>query len=452
MSLYNADGQINLTVVPGTSFTGIYATDGSWNIVINDGSTNKGYYHPCGAINAVVVTDPSSPYYASNGSVNVIANNFGSYGFLTPNGGASSAIFNLTRANTANIRAAWNGGSGNLLLPAVGDSTLRGQSAGVGTAQAVNSWVMQLAPLLRASSINAGANNVFADGGSWGQTQNIANFLTGDGRVAVSGATALGPTKGPGGNAFNWAATGTLTFTPQDNCDTAIIWWRDGATGRNFNWSVDGGSTTAVNSTNVTQLTRTTVALGSAAAHSLALAWVLGSITIEGIHAYNSALGREISLLQWGICGATSTSLNDNTDSALGRLAVIGTVKPAGVLYEGGIINSWRTSISVATTKSDMTTFVQTVRANNGDPILVTPVFDPGSTGNAAIQDQYVTAMYEVASEQSCALFDIRKLWRSNANAVAQGWQPNGDVHPTTAGYAYIAAAIKPVLQYALAP
>ena len=359
--------------------------------------------------------------------------------------------YNLTRSSTANIRAAWNGGSGNLLFPAVGDSTTRGQSAGVGTAQAVNAWPMQLAPLMRAVSLNGGANNVFADGGSWGQSQTIANFLTGDGRCAASGAAALGPTSGPGGNAFNWAATGTLTYTGQDNADTAIIWWRDGASGRNYTWAVDGGSATGVNSSGVTQLVRTTVALGSPAAHALAIAWALGSITIEGVHAYNSTLGREISLLNWGICGATSTSLNNNTDSALGRLNVINTVKPPGVLYEGGLINSWRTSISVATTKSDMTTFVQTVRTNGGDPILVTPVFDPGATGNAGIQDQYVTAMYQVAQEQNCALFDIRLKWGSNANAVALGYQPGGDVHPTTAGYADMAAAILPTIRYALA-
>lgn len=360
--------------------------------------------------------------------------------------------YNLTRSNTANIRSAWNGGSGNLLFPLVGDSTSRGQSAGVGASQAVNAWLMQLAPLMRAVSLNAGANNVFADGGSWGQPQTIANFLTGDGRVAASGATALGPTKGVGGNAFAWATTGVLSFTPQDNCDTAIIWWRDGAVGRNFNWSVDGGSTTQINSDGSAVMKRSQVSLGSPAAHTLAIAWVLGSITIEGIQAYNSTLGREISLLNWGICGATSTTLNDNTDVQLGRLNTLDAVKPSGVFYEGGLINSWRTSISVATVKSDMTTFVQRVRTNNGDPILCVPVFDPSSTGNAGIQDQYVAAMYQVALEQNCALFDIRRIWGSNANAVANGWQPSGDVHPTTAGYASMAANILPIVQYALAP
>lgn len=92
MSLYNADGQINTTVVDGSSYTGLYAADGSWNIVINDGSTYKGLYHPCGAFNAVVVTDPFSSTYASNGSINVIANAFGGYSPVNPLGGANGPL------------------------------------------------------------------------------------------------------------------------------------------------------------------------------------------------------------------------------------------------------------------------------------------------------------------------------------------------------------------------
>jgi len=70
---YNADGQLKTTTVAGTSYTGLYAADGSYNIVTNTSTTPVGLYHPCGAYNAFVVTDPSSGYYANNGSVNVIA-------------------------------------------------------------------------------------------------------------------------------------------------------------------------------------------------------------------------------------------------------------------------------------------------------------------------------------------------------------------------------------------
>lgn len=71
MSLYNANGQINLTTVAGTSYTGLYSASGSWNIVLNTASTWQGMYHPCGALNAVVVFSLPANYYASNGSLNV---------------------------------------------------------------------------------------------------------------------------------------------------------------------------------------------------------------------------------------------------------------------------------------------------------------------------------------------------------------------------------------------
>jgi lysophospholipase L1-like esterase len=355
--------------------------------------------------------------------------------------------FNINSANTAAIRTAW-AGVNNVNIAFSGDSTMAGQSAGVGTAQAVNSWPMQMAGILRGMGINAGANNIFSDKGSWGLAQTIANFETGDGRVQHTGAAALGATKAVGGNAFNWSATGTLSFTPQDSVDTMSIWWRDGAAGRNFTWAIDGGGFSGnINSTGVTQLTvMPPTTFGTATTHTVNMSWALGSITIIGVSAWNSTLGKELSLLNWGISGATSANLIDNTDAAAGRLATINSVKPAGVFFEAGI-NDWRTSVTVAAFKANVVTMVQTVLANSGNIILVVPVFDPGSTGNAANQTQYVQAMYQVAAEYNVPLFDIRKIWVSNANAVALGYQPSGDVHPTTAGYASIAAATAKVIQ-----
>ena len=46
-----------VTVVDGSTRTGVYADDGSINVVIRDGSTRIGVYHPCGAFNVVVNTD-----------------------------------------------------------------------------------------------------------------------------------------------------------------------------------------------------------------------------------------------------------------------------------------------------------------------------------------------------------------------------------------------------------
>jgi hypothetical protein len=74
MPHWNQNNHINTTAVAGTTFVGNYAADGSRNIIINDGVTGGflGLKHRSGATNAVVIAaNPSAPYYASNGSMNV---------------------------------------------------------------------------------------------------------------------------------------------------------------------------------------------------------------------------------------------------------------------------------------------------------------------------------------------------------------------------------------------
>lgn len=365
--------------------------------------------------------------------------------------GASLGQFtsNLKLSNTANFRSVYRAGLRNVRVACPGNSTERGQSFGVGTAQALNAWPMQLATLLNAAGINAGANNVWGDGGSWGLGQTITNFLTGDSRVSIANAVTLGSVLSAGGNNFAMAAAAALSFVPQANCNRADIIWRDGATGRNFNWQVDGGSTTQIDSTNVTQFGINSVALGAVGAHTFTLNWVAGSVSILGISAYNDTR-KEITLWNWGICGGTSANLINNTDTAVGRLAILAnaSLKPDLAFIEGGLINDWRTSVPVATSKANLTTLVTTIKANGGDVILCTPCFDNGSAGNTLIQQQYVDAMYQVSAEQNVGLIDIRKKWLSYANAVANGWNSASDtVHPTTAGYLDIATVTRNVVQ-----
>lgn len=72
MSLYATDGSINVTVVAGSSFTGLYAADGSINVIASSGGSFVGLHHPCGALYVTPITSTSfSPIYAVDGSLNV---------------------------------------------------------------------------------------------------------------------------------------------------------------------------------------------------------------------------------------------------------------------------------------------------------------------------------------------------------------------------------------------
>jgi hypothetical protein len=57
MTTNAADGSLNVTVVSGSTYTGIYAADGSLNVIAAPGGTYVGLYHPCGAFYVTPVTD-----------------------------------------------------------------------------------------------------------------------------------------------------------------------------------------------------------------------------------------------------------------------------------------------------------------------------------------------------------------------------------------------------------
>lgn len=65
-------GTFEVTVVDGSTYTGLYAADGSLNVIKYNG-TYKGMYHPCGAL-LVTPVDGSAfvGFYAPDGSMNVI--------------------------------------------------------------------------------------------------------------------------------------------------------------------------------------------------------------------------------------------------------------------------------------------------------------------------------------------------------------------------------------------
>lgn len=71
MSFFAANGSINVTVVPGTSYSGLYATDGSINVIKSSGSSYVGAYHPCGALWVTVSPGTLVPLRAPDGSLYV---------------------------------------------------------------------------------------------------------------------------------------------------------------------------------------------------------------------------------------------------------------------------------------------------------------------------------------------------------------------------------------------
>lgn len=94
MSLYNANGQITLTPVVGSSITGLSAADGSYNVVLTtENTTIKGLHHPCGAYWGTVSS--TQTFYAPDGSMNITSNGDGTYSPTVSNAGFFNTSFGV---------------------------------------------------------------------------------------------------------------------------------------------------------------------------------------------------------------------------------------------------------------------------------------------------------------------------------------------------------------------
>ena len=364
--------------------------------------------------------------------------------------GAPVSIFNLKASNTARLRAgmaAAAAGVRNCLFGIWAPSTGAGQSTGGGTSQAVNAWPMQLARRLQAAGINAGANGFFGDKGNWGGAQGIASVLAGDFRLSIADGTTIGGSQAFGGNAFLFAAVpGRLSFTPQNPVTRFEVAWRDNASARSFNATIDAGPAALISTTGVAALRRTLLAAVPLGMHTVNFDWVAGNVTVIGCHAYNDANGRkEISILNGGISGAPSARFNAETDAAVGLTATLAAYQFDAAFYDDAPINDWRNGVSVAASKANATAWVQKVKAANVDPVLITPLWDNGTLGLTAQQNSYAAMLFEVALEQDVPLIDIRAAWESYALASAKGWYSDS-IHPAFAGYAGKAAMMQGAL------
>lgn len=76
MSFYAADGSWNVTVVDGSTYTGLYAADQSLNVIQSPGNVFVGAYHPCGAQYVTTNISGAVSFYAPDGSVYVTNTGF----------------------------------------------------------------------------------------------------------------------------------------------------------------------------------------------------------------------------------------------------------------------------------------------------------------------------------------------------------------------------------------
>jgi hypothetical protein len=364
---------------------------------------------------------------------------------------------NLSPSTTARVKAgfaAMQAGTRNMNMALNGSSVDKGvdETAVPYNSQYPLSLAEQLAMLYRADNLASGANNWYGISGF-----NFADYMTRDSRCAATGSATSGVSSVPcqGGSELEFpTAAGTFSFTPQQNTNTADIYYQDSTAGRAFTWAVDGGSTTTITTTGLNTIVKLTIPLGSVGAHTIQLAWSAAFVRIYGIDCYDNTR-KEITIRQWATSGGTVSGMIDNTGSpSSGRLRQISLFPPDLIMGDIGLPNTWRAvGVSVATAKSQAETYIDALHAAGSDFAFVVPPFDSGSAGNTANQQAYIDAVIASCIAKGCAVFNLRAApgWTSKAASDAAGYTVAPDaIHKTIAGQASTAALLMPGLQYAM--
>lgn len=361
---------------------------------------------------------------------------------------------NLTPATTTKTRAgfeAMQAGTRNMVIAIMEDSTGRGvdETASPYNSQYPLSLAEQIARLLRSDGIAAGANNVYGISGN-----SFNDFMIRDGRCAATGATTAFQTAVPclGGAEIEFpTAAGTFNFTPQDQVNTAEIEYQDSTAGRAFTWGVDGGGTTTITTVGANSILRSTVSLGALANHTLNLAWSAGFVRIYSINCYDDTR-KEVTIKNWSISGGTTSNMIENTGTpSSGRRRHLALNQVDLVVGDFGLVNSVRLGRPIADVILDLTTLFDDIKAAGADFIFKEPPFDSSSTGNTAIQQQYVEAVAALAISKGGIVFRARQALVSKTVSDSYGYTVQADpVHYRIYGQSWMASLLMPLVRYGM--
>lgn len=340
-------------------------------------------------------------------------------------------------ACTAKVKI--NAGSCRVL--AVGDSTTMGAFSTAGNVGDlfVGAYPARLSQYLNSSILPAQRDSFMGAGGN----SNGTSVLFNDSRIVSTGWT--GGSFTVGGDLFTATAAAALAFTPVDQVNQFTIWYvvNNPTTGV-FSWTIDSGSATNITESGATGLFSVTVPAGSLGTHVLHLNWVSGTVFFLGVEAVNTAVG-SVNVINGGYSGSTAVVWN-NSSLAWRAVPAVVTLAPDLILLDLGI-NDWNTGTgeSIASFTSNMQALI-TAWKPTSDIVLVTPA--PSSiigTGvpPLATQEQYVSAMYALASANSLPIIDNFNRWGSFELKSPSPYNFYGNaIHPSGNGYSDFAQSI----------
>lgn len=360
---------------------------------------------------------------------------------------AGSFATNMVRWRAKRVQDALTSGGRNPRIVCIGDSTVRGINT---TEQATRtnmhlfSWPYWLARQLQSNGIPATADSIWGVGGSsFSSTPPITSL---DSRITRSGTGITTAESSLGGQSFYGTAAGSITFTPLGRFDTVRLHWIRNSGLGTFSYSINGGTATNVSTSGAAAMQNTTVYCGSVSNHTVTVTWVSGTWYLRGITCTDStSVPYQIEVYNMGISGGVSANMSGGTLPWGPAPMLTNYLNPDLVIIEGGVVNDWRTSVSFATSMTNIAQIISDARSV-ASVVVLTPPFDSGGGGLTAQQATYVQGMIDLADTYGVGVLNWRLSIGSSAISVAAGLIDDS-IHPTSAGNSDIAYSILKILR-----
>ncbi len=350
--------------------------------------------------------------------------------FTPPLEAPTIPLFASVKDNTANFK-----------ILAIGDST----TAGVGSTAKFrnNGPTEKLRALIEAEGYEASSDSFIG----WGapQTNNVnERVLDHDDRLTWSGSiNKNGTGNALGHGLFQFSSSGQLSFSPDKDVDTFILYCaKNIVSGNNVVYNIDGGSNTthSLYFNNSRTYETILISANNIGQHTLNIS-TTGGFFLHGIEAYDSTK-KHVSLINAGapsMKGASYYYTGSNTPWTTGE--VIAYINPDVLKINFGIndINQGETKSSFKAAMQTMITGYQTDFPNTA--IWLEVPNDISTAATSANKAGIYEAIGELASENSLPLIDLRDSLGTYAQATASGYM-NDTLHPSAAGYDMIAQAV----------
>lgn len=239
--------------------------------------------------------------------------------------------------------------------------------------------------------------------------------------VLTGGATAqtsaTGDTHGLGKRSVTMTTTGTATITVGPGtvlggCTSVDVVYTQNSSQGVFSVSVDGGSATNVTATNATEVigkTYRVTGLTNTESHTIAVAWVSGTVTLHGAMLYNGDETAGIRIWESAHSGIKASDISTTTHK---WWKAITTIQPQFIYYQLGR-NDIANGASLSTTMTNITneiTFIRTLTTIEPTIIIGMDWKDSLASAVETYADWYA-AMYDyVETDGNLGLFDLHKV------------------------------------------